>query len=108
MKILNRFRTMVHDEAQHLEGFATLLMKRRNGEPWTPGDKVALRSHLKALGNSLPLIGLLALPGGLLLLPLLAILVDRRSRRRLSAELKPDAAPQCKGDRSGEKLGAGI
>jgi len=77
---------MVYAEAVHLEGFVTLLMKRRNGGDWNADDKIALRGHLKALGKSLPVIGLFALPGGLILVPVLAMILDRRSRPRVAGK----------------------
>ncbi len=77
---------MVYAEAEHLEGFVALLMKRRNRNDWTAEDRVALRRHLKALGKSLPVIGLFALPGGMILVPVLAMILDRRSRPRVAGK----------------------
>ena len=77
---------MVYAEAVHLEGFVTLLMKRRNGGDWSADDKIALRGHLKALGKSLPVIGLFTLPGGLILVPVLAMILNRRSRTRVAGK----------------------
>ena len=64
----------------HIQGFMRLLMKRRNGMPWTTEDKQELRGHLKSVGDTLPYLAVFSLPGGLLLLPLLAWFMDRRKR----------------------------
>jgi len=73
---------MMLDEALHVQGFMQLLMKQRNGSPWSSEDKSALRLHLRHLAATLPLFGIFALPGGSMLLPLLALILDRRRQRR--------------------------
>jgi hypothetical protein len=55
-----------------------LLMKERNGERWTDEDRLLIRRHLRTLGGLVPILALFALPGGSLLLPLLAWFLDRR------------------------------
>ena len=56
----------------HIQGFMNVLMKPRNGMPWTAEDKAAIRLHLKSVAASLPTLAVFTLPGGMLLLPLLA------------------------------------
>ncbi len=65
-----------------MHGFLALLMKPRNGMPWLPEDKRLLTSHLKHLARILPILGVFALPGSILLLPLLAFYLDRRRKSR--------------------------
>jgi len=81
----------------HLQGFMRLLMKPRNGMPWTAEDKAAIRFHLKTVAASLPMLAVFTLPGGMLLLPLLAWHLDRR-KRKLILSISPDSikspAPQ--------------
>ena len=62
-----------------------ILMKPRNGVPWSEADRAALRGHLKRMARALPLLGIFALPGGSLLLPVLALALDRRRVRRARA-----------------------
>jgi hypothetical protein len=69
-----------------------LLMKPRNGTPWTKEDKAAIVTHLKYVGGTLPLLLVFTLPGGSLLLPLLAWVLDRR-RNRKSLSISPDSIP---------------
>jgi hypothetical protein len=65
-----------------VQGLMELLMKQRNGQSWTPKDRLLIRRHLRSLGEVAPAIALFALPGGTLLLPLLAWFLDRRQRRK--------------------------
>ena len=79
---LTRFKAMLLEQATHAHGFMRLLMKPRNGQPWSAEDKAALRFHLKRFAEVLPALGVFSLPGGALLLPLLAWYLDRRRARR--------------------------
>ena len=76
----------------HIQGFMQLLMKPRNGTSWTKEDKAAIITHLKYVGGTLPLLLVFTLPGGSLLLPLLAWVLDRR-RNRKSLSINPDSIP---------------
>ena len=74
----------------HIQGFMNLLMKPRNGMPWTAEDKAAIRLHLKSVAASLPMLAVFTLPGGMLLLPFLAWRLDRR-KQRLVLSISPDS-----------------
>lgn len=73
-----------------VQGLMQLLMKPRNGMPWTAEDKVALRSHLSRIAKALPAFGIFSLPGGMFLLPLLAFFLDRRRLRRNAERAGPE------------------
>jgi hypothetical protein len=90
---LDTLRTLARDEASRAQGFMLLLMKPRNGEPWTKEDRRALRLHLRHLARTLPMLGVFALPGGSLLLPLLAYFLDRRRQRALAPGALPERRP---------------
>jgi hypothetical protein len=77
-----RFTAPIRHEVAGMQGFMQLLMKPRNGVPWTAEDRLALRVYFKRLARSLPSLAIFALPGGMLLLPAFAYLMDRRRRRR--------------------------
>jgi hypothetical protein len=79
---LARVKAIMLLHVSHVQGLMQLLMKPRNGMPWSAEDKAALRSHLTLLAKALPAFGIFSLPGGMLLLPLLAAFLDRRKRRR--------------------------
>ena len=63
-------------------GLVAILMKRRNRQPWTEADRDFLRRELRSLVRWLPGLILFSLPGGLLLLPAYAWLLDRRRNPR--------------------------
>ena len=71
------------EDLYHIQGFMHLLMKPRNGMRWTAEDKQELRSHLIPLAETLPYLAVFSLPGGLLLLPILARIMDRRKPGKL-------------------------
>jgi hypothetical protein len=87
--ILLQLKAMGMKDLYHIQGFMQLLMKPRNGTPWTPEDKTAIRTHLKSL-SSLRLLAIFTLPGGSLLLPLLAWHLDRR-RKNTILSISPDS-----------------
>lgn len=68
-----------------------VLMKPRNGQPWTPEDQAFLRTELRALARWTPAFFLFLLPGSLLLLPAYVWLLDRRRGRRDARA--PDPSP---------------
>lgn len=63
-------------------GVMPLLMKARNGDPWTPAEKEALLDTLRRMAHLSPYLILLLLPGSVLFLPLYAWWLDRRRLRR--------------------------
>jgi hypothetical protein len=65
-----------------VDGLVAVLMKRRNGGSWTAEDRRFLRAGLTTAARWAPLALLLLLPGGLLMLPAWAWLLDRRRSRR--------------------------
>ncbi|MCI0421597.1 MAG: hypothetical protein L0387_08215 [Acidobacteria bacterium] len=87
---LAELKAMGLRDLYHIQGFMLLLMKPRNGKPWTAEDKAAIRMHLKSVAASLPLLAVFTLPGGMLLLPLLAWHLDRRKKRQFLS-ISPDS-----------------
>jgi hypothetical protein len=66
-----------------IQGLMRLLMKVRNtGDPWTREELREIRSHLWGIAKLIPLLVVFILPGGLLLLPILAEVLDRRDAPR--------------------------
>ena len=71
-------------EVLSIRGLMQLLMKSRNtDEGWTREEKKEIKRHLKNIAKIVPAIALFSLPGGSLLLPILAEALDRRKTRRL-------------------------
>jgi hypothetical protein len=71
-------------EVLSISGLMQLLMKSRNTDKgWTSEEKKEITRHLKNIAKIVPAIALFSLPGGSLLLPILAEALDRRKTRRL-------------------------
>jgi len=80
---MDRYRKLIYREAEHMKGFMALLMKQRNtDQSWTREEIAALKRHVRRLCGYLPALFLFLLPFGILLLPVLAEVLDRRRERR--------------------------
>lgn len=69
-----------------------LLMKHRNRNTrytWTKEEKKILCAHLWRLSSYVPAFIIFCLPGGFLLFPLLAEILDRRKNKRAPAKQEP-------------------
>jgi len=76
-------RDLIFCEAQQFQGFLQLFFKQRNTElKWTKEEKQQLKNYLKRLSLYVPVLMIFVLPGGSLLLPVLAEILDRRKARR--------------------------
>ena len=70
-------------EVLAVKGLMQLLMKIRNtDEKWTTEEKKEIKRHLKNIAKIIPAVAIFVLPGGSLLLPILAEALDRRRVRR--------------------------
>ncbi len=77
-RLFLQMKSMLLHEALQVEGFMRLLMKRRNGSPWTAEERRALAGHLNAMAKAMPALLIFSLPGGMILFPVLAWFMDRR------------------------------
>ena len=68
----------------HMRGLMPLLMKQRNGYRWTEADRLEIRAQLRRLLSLSPYLIVFLLPGGLLMLPVLAWWLDRRRQQRIT------------------------
>ena len=77
-----------------VKGLMQLLMKNRNtGEKWTRDEIREIRAHLKHIAMLVPALIIFLLPGGSLLLPLLAEVLDRRKKIRRSPAVPDKSSP---------------
>jgi hypothetical protein len=84
-------KALLLDEANKINDFMRLLMKRKNTrQVWTKEERQILRAHLWHLSSYIPVLIIFCLPGGSLLFPLLAEVLDRRKNKRGSAEQDPN------------------
>jgi antitoxin (DNA-binding transcriptional repressor) of toxin-antitoxin stability system len=71
-------------EVLSIKGLMQLLMKTRNtDQKWTREERKEIRRHLRTIAKIVPAAAIFFLPGGSLLLPILAEALDRRKTRRL-------------------------
>lgn len=84
-----RERQFLRNEIVQVRGLMPLLMKPRNGQRWTLEEKRELASHLRRLSSISPYLVVLAMPGGVLMLPALAWWLDRRRSRNRAGPAVP-------------------
>ena len=78
-------KALIFREAQQFQGFLHLLFKQRNTDlKWTKEEKEQIKNHLKHISLYVPALLIFILPGGSLMLPILAEILDRRKTRRIS------------------------
>ena len=77
-----RERIFVVQEVLKVKGLMPLLMKQRNGNKWTATERRELIETMRAFSNLSPYLVTLALPGSVMILPLLAWWLDRRRGKR--------------------------
>jgi hypothetical protein len=81
--ILAKNRALLLHEANKTNDFMRLLMKYKNTrDTWTKEERRILRRHLWRFSSYIPVLFIFCLPGGSLLFPLLAEILDRRKNRR--------------------------
>ena len=91
---LLKHKALFFEEAQRISGFLYLLMKQRNTlEKWTAEDKKEIKRQLKHLALYIPILVIFLLPGGSLLLPFLAEVMDRRRVSRRPTVQPPPQSP---------------
>jgi hypothetical protein len=87
---LQSSKKLILTEVTQIRGFMQILMKPRNGSSWSREDRAAILVHMRRLAKTVPLLAIFSLPGGGLLLPVLAWFLDRRQGRKKPA---PSPAP---------------
>ena len=74
-------------EIVSIRGLMKLLMKTRNtDEKWTREEKKEIKGHLRNIARIIPALAIFSIPGGTILLPILAEALDRRRTRRLKKQ----------------------
>ena len=84
-RLAARWRTASMAALAEVEGLIHVLMKPRNGQPWTLEDRRFLKDELRTLARWTPALVLFLLPGTFALLPAYAWLLDRRRGLRPTA-----------------------
>lgn len=91
-RLILKNKDLIFSEAQRFQGFLHLLFKPRNTDAeWTKEEKEQVKKYFKRLSLYVPILIIFALPGGSLLLPILAEVLDRRKGRRVAPVLSVGA-----------------
>ena len=90
--VQNRERKQLLEEATQMRELMPLLMKQRNGHRWTRDERARIRAQLRRLSRMSPYLVPLLMPGGFLILPIVAWWMDRRRLKR-TAEAEAERSP---------------
>ena len=74
-------RCYIRSELSQVRGLIPILMKHRNGEQWSAEERAILLRDLRTLSNLSPYL-IIIMPGGVLMLPILAWWLDHRRKAR--------------------------
>jgi len=80
---MDRHKRHILSEFVQVRGLMPLLMKPRNKQHWTSQDKHELILHLNHLSRISVYVAVLVMPGGLVLMPVMARWLDRRRGQRV-------------------------
>lgn len=82
-RLIIKNKAFLLEEVLAVKGLMQLLMKQRNtDQKWTKEERREIKIHLKNISKVIPALIIFLLPGGSLLLPFLAEVLDRRKTRR--------------------------
>ncbi len=84
--LAERERKFLLAEMSQVRGLMPVLMKRRNKQKWTPEDIVEIRIQIRRISRITPYPVVVVMPGGFVVLPVLAWWLDRRRGRRAGAQ----------------------
>ncbi|MDP2993086.1 MAG: hypothetical protein Q8N82_06980 [Deltaproteobacteria bacterium] len=79
-----KYRDEILNEVLQAQNLTHILMKGTHAR-WTEEDLAAMKKHFTRLVKRIPALSILLLPGGLLLLPILVEVLDRRKSRKSAA-----------------------
>ncbi|MFZ5995415.1 MAG: hypothetical protein ACOYU4_10575 [Thermodesulfobacteriota bacterium] len=88
-----RCRKEILEEVLQVQDLMGILMKGTHAR-WTEEDLAAIKKHLTHLAKRIPALSILLLPGGLVLLPILAEVLDRRKSRKSAAPAGEQDSPE--------------
>jgi len=87
--LAERERKFLVSEMPKVKGLMPVLMKRRNKQKWTPEDIAEIRSQVRRISKITPYLVVVVMPGGFVVLPVLAWWLDRRRGQRATAAAPP-------------------
>jgi hypothetical protein len=82
-RLIIKNKEFILEQVLAVKGLMQLLMKQRNtNQEWTKEEIKEIKKHLKNIYKLVPALIIFLLPGGSLLLPFLAEILDRRKTSR--------------------------
>jgi hypothetical protein len=78
-KIFVFYRETIREEIHSVKDLMTLLMKGAK-EKWSKGELQEIKSHFAHLSKRVPVLIVFLLPGGMVFLPLLIEVLERRKK----------------------------
>lgn len=81
-ELAERERKFLLAEMSQIKGLMPVLMKRRNKQKWSDEDIAHIRAQLRRVTRLSPYLVVIVMPGGFVVLPVLAWWLDRRRARR--------------------------
>ncbi len=85
LALAERERKFLLSEMSQVRGLMPVLMKRRNKQQWSPEDIAEIRAQVRRISKITPYLVVVVMPGGFVVLPMLAWWLDRRRGRRAGA-----------------------
>ncbi len=79
---VHRERDRARAALRGVDGLLPLIMRERNGAPWTPEERMQLFHHLRQAAALSPYLIICLAPGSMMLLPGIAWWLDRRRLQR--------------------------
>ena len=93
-RLIDKNKEFILSQVLAVKDLMRLLMKNRNtGEKWTREEIHEIRVHLRHIAMLVPALIIFLLPGGSLLLPLLADVLDRRKKIRRPLAVPDKSSP---------------
>jgi cob(I)alamin adenosyltransferase len=82
-RLIIKNKEFILEQVLAVKGLMQLLMKQRNThQKWTEEEVREIKKHLRKISRVVPALLIFLLPGGSLLLPFLAEILDRRKKVR--------------------------
>lgn len=82
-RLIIKNKEFILEQVLAVKGLMQLLMKQRNtNQKWTEEEVREIKRHLRNISRVVPALLIFLLPGGSLLLPFLAEILDRRKSGR--------------------------
>jgi cob(I)alamin adenosyltransferase len=82
-RLIIKNKEFILEQVLAVKGLMQLLMKQRNThQKWTEEEVREIKKHIRNISRVVPALLIFLLPGGSLLLPFLAEILDRRKKVR--------------------------